>query len=162
MKKWLVRAGCDKGDPLAYIVEAEAPEGAVTRVAALLGRQPVELPKGRTFLCEPGQTPDDLRDELDHNFGSPRRTPEVILVAEARLDENLEHSDLWHFPARVRGKGVGEPTPTPKPKGRRVRCHYCHKLVPQRTAHLIHPPEFEDGGEAWVGDECCWDERLRD
>lgn len=35
----------------------------------------------------------------------------------------------------------------------RVRCKFCGRLVPGRTAHL------HQGG--WVGDECCWDERLR-
>jgi hypothetical protein len=35
----------------------------------------------------------------------------------------------------------------------RVLCKFCHKDVPMATAHA------HDGG--WVGDECCWDERLR-
>lgn len=34
-----------------------------------------------------------------------------------------------------------------------VRCKFCNDLVPKSTAHA------HDGG--WVGDECCWDERLR-
>lgn len=34
-----------------------------------------------------------------------------------------------------------------------VECKFCGKQVPADTAHL------HDGG--WVGDECCWDERLR-
>lgn len=34
-----------------------------------------------------------------------------------------------------------------------VGCKFCHKQVPAETAHL-HQGE-------WVGDECCWDERLR-
>jgi len=34
-----------------------------------------------------------------------------------------------------------------------VACKFCGKWVPAKTAHL------HDG--AWVGDECCWDERLR-
>jgi hypothetical protein len=35
----------------------------------------------------------------------------------------------------------------------RVRCKFCSQLVPTATAHR------HDGG--WVGDACCWDERLR-
>jgi hypothetical protein len=34
-----------------------------------------------------------------------------------------------------------------------VCCKFCHTMVPAATAHL------HDGG--WVGDVCCWDERLR-
>lgn len=34
-----------------------------------------------------------------------------------------------------------------------VTCKFCHEQVPARTAHR------HDGG--YVGDECCWDERLR-
>lgn len=34
-----------------------------------------------------------------------------------------------------------------------VVCKFCNKDVPADTAHL-----HQDG---WVGDECCWDERLR-
>lgn len=34
-----------------------------------------------------------------------------------------------------------------------VECSSCHKPVPRRTAHLQR--------EKYVGDECCWDERLR-
>jgi hypothetical protein len=34
-----------------------------------------------------------------------------------------------------------------------VLCSLCGKSVPAKTAHL-HQNE-------WVGDECCWDERLR-
>lgn len=39
-----------------------------------------------------------------------------------------------------------EETPT-------VCCKFCHKQTSETTAHL------HDGG--WVGDDCCWDERLR-
>jgi hypothetical protein len=35
----------------------------------------------------------------------------------------------------------------------RVRCTFCGKMVPKRTAHR-HQGK-------WVGDDCCWDERLR-
>jgi hypothetical protein len=38
-------------------------------------------------------------------------------------------------------------------KANLVSCKFCHKSVPADTAHL------HDG--EWVGDECCWDERLR-
>lgn len=34
-----------------------------------------------------------------------------------------------------------------------VRCSLCHRLALAETAHLHH--------KAWVGDTCCWDERLR-
>lgn len=34
-----------------------------------------------------------------------------------------------------------------------VCCKFCHEMVAAATAHL------HDGG--WVGDACCWDERLR-
>lgn len=35
----------------------------------------------------------------------------------------------------------------------RVRCKFCKNLVPKKTAHR-HQGK-------WVGDACCWDERLR-
>lgn len=34
-----------------------------------------------------------------------------------------------------------------------VVCRFCHKKVPAATAHLVQ--------KGWVGDECCWDERLK-
>lgn len=34
-----------------------------------------------------------------------------------------------------------------------VRCQLCGKSAPADTAHRH--------GNGWVGDECCWDERLR-
>ena len=34
-----------------------------------------------------------------------------------------------------------------------VVCKFCKDLVPAKTAHL-HQNEY-------VGDDCCWDERLR-
>lgn len=34
-----------------------------------------------------------------------------------------------------------------------VVCRLCHEPTPARTAH---PHQGE-----WVGDDCCWDERLR-
>jgi len=34
-----------------------------------------------------------------------------------------------------------------------VSCSICHSLVLASTAHL-HQNE-------WIGDDCCWDERLR-
>jgi hypothetical protein len=34
-----------------------------------------------------------------------------------------------------------------------VACKLCGEWVPADTAHLHQ--------DAWIGDECCWDERLR-
>jgi hypothetical protein len=34
-----------------------------------------------------------------------------------------------------------------------VLCRFCQRPVPARTAH-----RYQYG---WVGDDCCWDERLR-
>lgn len=34
-----------------------------------------------------------------------------------------------------------------------VTCKFCGRQVSERTAHRHQ--------DAWVGDECCWDERLR-
>jgi len=34
-----------------------------------------------------------------------------------------------------------------------VICKFCGKEVPGRTAHLHQ--------NQWVGNDCCWDERLR-
>lgn len=34
-----------------------------------------------------------------------------------------------------------------------VTCSLCHAETPETTAHL-HQGE-------WIGDECCWDERLK-
>lgn len=36
---------------------------------------------------------------------------------------------------------------------RRVRCCHCGKLTDAKTAHR-HQGK-------WIGDSCCWDERLR-
>lgn len=37
--------------------------------------------------------------------------------------------------------------------GETVECKFCHQQVPAETAHLHQG--------TWVGDDCCWDERLR-
>jgi hypothetical protein len=34
-----------------------------------------------------------------------------------------------------------------------VRCSLCNQDAPAKTAHLHQG--------LWIGDECCWDERLR-
>ena len=43
--------------------------------------------------------------------------------------------------------------PRPPRKLKTVRCSLCGKQCSMKTAHL-HQAE-------WIGDECCWDERLR-
>lgn len=35
----------------------------------------------------------------------------------------------------------------------RVKCKFCGKQVPKRTAHR------HDG--KWIGNDCCWDDRLK-
>jgi hypothetical protein len=40
-----------------------------------------------------------------------------------------------------------------EPAGDLLLCRFCQRQVPAKTAHLYQ------GG--WVGDQCCWDERLR-
>ena len=48
------------------------------------------------------------------------------------------------------------PTQTAHTKGQEeemLTCSLCHKECIARLAHL-HQDE-------WIGDECCWDERLR-
>ena len=38
-------------------------------------------------------------------------------------------------------------------KIKKIRCKFCHEFCDAKTAHA-HV-------NGWVGDECCWDERLR-
>lgn len=38
-------------------------------------------------------------------------------------------------------------------KQRRVRCKFCNRLCNKNTAHLHQG--------LWVGNECCWDDRLK-
>lgn len=53
---------------------------------------------------------------------------------------------------RTSWKNHGALVEAPKPP-RRVRCALCGELVNKLTAHR-HQGK-------WIGDECCWDERLR-
>ena len=41
----------------------------------------------------------------------------------------------------------------------KVTCYLCGKPTPAKTAH-IHQTD-PSGPTGWIGDECCWDERLR-
>lgn len=64
-------------------------------------------------------------------------------IADGRITGEAEATLLGY---RVEAARPAEPA-------RQVRCQFWRQLVPAGTAHL-------HGGD-WVGDECCWDERLR-
>ena len=76
--------------------------------------------------------------------------PLLVDLLEAQHDGELgeeERAGLRELRAR------GDELKRRRPPRRRVRCKFCGLLAPVATAHR------HDGG--WVGDDCCWDERLR-
>jgi len=60
------------------------------------------------------------------------------------LDDTLEYSHTLDPDGWTVELSKDEPT---------VTCKLCGKEVPEKTAHRH--------GGGWVGDDCCWDERLR-
>lgn len=58
--------------------------------------------------------------------------------------------DWWFWHHELPGWGVND---MPKENRETVMCKFCFGQCKAETAH------FHQG--QWVGDECCWDERLR-
>lgn len=71
--------------------------------------------------------------------------PELLAYPEFPLMERLEFPE-----ATPAAEKDGDPQFQDEAV---VRCQFCGKDAPARTAHRH--------GNGWVGDECCWDERLR-
>jgi len=91
-------------------------------------------------------------------FNDDNKCTEQEFVAGDQVDfedENGNPIDSWNEyqpfdmvqPGQVQTTGVMATPPDT------VQCKFCKKQVPRDTAHS-HGPD-------WVGDECCWDERLR-
>ncbi|MCP9209557.1 hypothetical protein [Streptomyces cucumeris] len=69
-------------------------------------------------------------------------------VYDAKTDECFtEESSFDEYPTDEQIRSVLHPCDL------RVECKFCRNSVPAQTAHR------HDGN--WVGDECCWDDRLR-
>lgn len=58
-------------------------------------------------------------------------------------------SDLLRVANRMSGPRVAKKR---RSAARTVPCKFCERQVPANTAHAHQG--------AWVGDDCCWDERL--
>jgi DNA-directed RNA polymerase subunit RPC12/RpoP len=80
---------------------------------------------------------DELHDTLDEE---PFEEAKCLAC-----DRAIPLADLFPPPS--------DSAPTRQKKARRVRCTFCGDLVDVRTAHRHQG--------TWVGDDCCWDERLR-
>lgn len=86
-----------------------------------------------------GHNGNTIEEQLAHYMDRPDLYARVIInVYEHKFQ--LEWTPALSRPALPR-------------KGAKVRCKFCGKPSPKATAHR------HDG--EWVGDECCWDERLR-
>jgi hypothetical protein len=68
---------------------------------------------------------------------------------QGRWATSVEAND----PVGAESRAVAEMSGEDPDEEEAVLCKFCRHQVPARTAHL------HQGG--WVGDECCWDERLR-
>lgn len=86
------------------------------------------------FDCQPEQVP-TLVDNLNGVVADAIGTGRILGCANATLLDYHAAAPLTADPSR------------------QVRCQFCREMVPAGTAHL-------HGGD-WVGDGCCWDERLR-
>jgi hypothetical protein len=86
--RWLVRAESEKSGSICMAVEAKNGNEAVKKVASLCSLRVVRLKN--TYLCENGVSKADLKDELRHNLGYPRRSFTVITVIPLQFDINLE------------------------------------------------------------------------
>jgi len=64
-----------------------------------------------------------------------------------------EHLANVHLLRQQLDAEAAEPYDEDRGVGETVECKFCHQEAPASTAHL------HDG--QWVGDDCCWDERLR-
>ena len=84
LRDWFVHGICDK-DEFAFVVRAATSDGAFKRVAELTGRHVIRH-NGKAYLSP---YPDaDIRDELDGNMGSPRRSAQATATPFAN-DVNL-------------------------------------------------------------------------
>ena len=61
--------------------------------------------------------------------------------------------------ASLEFEAIDYPQGQDSPEGSTVTCCLCGEPTPAKTAH-IHQTD-PSGPTGWVGDECCWDERLR-
>ena len=96
----------------------------------------------------------------------------LVAVREVHVQQvRVKANDAEDAKARVaKGEGdqvegsleyshtLGAHTWTVEGEESKVRCYFCRKEVPEKTAHLI---QVEGNEPAYVGDDCCWDERLR-
>ena len=137
-------------------------------IAALIGR--VLLEAGAEVSLDPklGPLPDKTKnllglqihigrtiwvrqEEADRTFHPQREDWNPEKEARRQWDSTADEYNKW--------ENLGDDEKTElieslaSKKAETVVCEFCHELVPAKTAHL-HQGK-------WVGDECCWDERLR-
>jgi hypothetical protein len=116
------------------------------------GTAPIELELPWTYAAQLARTIVKAARSLDH----------AALDAIAELLDGCEWSgadELNAIAALVRHTGrevcdVADSSEEPQPGAEDlVLCRFCQRRCSARTAHPYQ------GG--WIGDECCWDERLR-
>jgi len=83
-----------------------------------------------------------------------RGTSEVLGIdMESRSVGHWPDGETWEVLAVLPAKLSSDKEESPAEDDETVLCGFCQRQCSARTAHLYQ------GG--WVGDECCWDERLR-
>jgi hypothetical protein len=80
-------------------------------------------------------------DIAGRSYELVRVTDDVVLTEDESFDEYLTDPQVA---AVLADHGIDVELET---------CTFCHGEILRATAHLH--------GNAWVGDSCCWDERLR-
>ncbi|WP_218253554.1 hypothetical protein, partial [Candidatus Magnetobacterium casense] len=100
----------------------------------------------REVVCAPSSLIDLLDDApvsepVDENSIDIRQT-----LSDNSIKDMLDYDPVNEPVDENSLKDLNDPANT-------VVCHLCGKRVPSKTAHLHQ--------ERWIGDACCWDERLR-
>lgn len=87
-------------------------------------------------------------------------TPDEEIISKAVKEieddfnaQGIECAFIVHYSTNLDERFTKDGEPIEDDDEQTVMCKFCHQQVPMYSAHL------HDGG--YVGDECCWDERLR-
>ena len=86
----------------------------------------------------------------DVSFDGDNKSAELIITTE---DKDGTKRDWVISSSAIRESDREYDSEEEQPKAATVLCKFCGGEVPEKTAHRH--------GKGWVGDGCCWDERLR-
>lgn len=138
----------------AVAVVMESPYEAVeTKLPVVRSNEEFGSKIPATTMPIVGTMTEDGRVFFHEEFADGAVVQTSTLVKARDVLALLESLENPHRSFQIRTESVARQIRALCPEVESVNCKFCHKSVPIKTAHL------HDGG--YVGDDCCWDERLR-